>query len=205
MRAINTVLIIIGVIGIIVLMAAFTGFVLFSLDPPIKAQLSPVPVSADALKSFDQKIVVFKQKIEAGIAAKEKREVVLTITAEEINSKIVELVAQGDLPLKETLINFDNDLCKVYTVFNNPGVSAKIGLVAQLMVNKGNIKIVTVDFQVGRLPLQQSLIKSVGSILDVLVRMEGSADELQIDITGISVSDGRLTIRAMTRTTTTAK
>jgi hypothetical protein len=205
MRAINTVLIIFGVIGIIVLMAAFTGFVLFSLDPPIKTQLSSVPVSADALKSFDQKIVVFKQKIEAGIAAKDKREVVLTITSEEVNSKIVELVAQGDLPLKETLINFDNDLCKVYTVFNNPGVSAKIGVVAQLMVNKGNIKIVTVDFQVGRLPLQQSLIKNVGSILDVLVKMEGATDELQIDVTGISVSDGRLTIRGMTRTTATAK
>jgi hypothetical protein len=199
MRAINTLLIVIGVIGIIVLMAAFTGFILFSLDPPIKTQLSTVPVSADALKSFDQKIASFKQKIEASNAAKEKKEIVLTITSEEINSKIVELVAQGELPLKETVINFDNDLCKVYTVFNNPGVSAKIGLVAQFMVNKGSVKIVTVDFQVGRLPLQQSFIKSVGSILDVMIRMEGSTDELQIDITGVTVADGRLTIRGMTR------
>ena len=199
MRAINTLLIVIGVIGIIVLMAVFTGFILFSLDPPIKTQLSTVPVSADALKSFDQKVASFKQKIEASNAAKEKKEVVLTITSEEINSKIVELVAQGELPLKETVINFDNDLCKVYTVFNNPGVSAKIGLVAQFMVNKGSVKIVTVDFQVGRLPLQQSFIKSVGSILDVMIRMEGSTDELQIDITGVTVADGRLTIRGMTR------
>jgi hypothetical protein len=205
MRAINTVLIVIGVIGIIVLMAAFTGFILFSLDPPIKTQLSSVPVSADALKSFDQKIAAFKQKIEAGIAAKEKREVVLTITSEEVNSKIVELVAQGDLPLKETLVNFDSDLCKVYTVFNNPGISAKIGIVAQLMVNKGNIKVNTVDFQVGRLPLQQSFIKSVGSILDVLVKMEGPTEDLQIDFTGITVSDGRLTIRGMTRIPSTTK
>lgn len=199
MRAINTLLIVVGVIGIIVLMAAFTGFILFSLDPPIKTQLSAVSVSADALKSFDQKVASFKQKIEASIAAKEKKEVVLTITSEEINSKIVELVAQGELPLKETLINFDNDLCKVYTVFNNPGVNAKLGFVAQLMVNKGNIKIVMVDFQVGRLPLQQSFIKSIGNILDVLVRMEGSTEELQIDITGVTVADGRLTIKGMTK------
>ena len=200
MRALNTVLIIFGVIGIIALLAFFTGFILFSLDPPIKSQLSPVKVSADAVKSFDQKVTAFKQKITDAITAKEKREVLLTITSEEINSKIVELLAQGELPLKETLINFDNDLCKVYTVFNNPGANAKIGLVAQLMVNKGNIKIVAVDFQVGRLPLQQSLIKSAGNILDVLVKMEGSFDQLQIDITGVTVSDGRLTIRAMTRT-----
>ncbi len=199
MRAINTLLIVIGVIGIIVLMAIFTGYILFSLDPPIKTQLTPVQVSADAVKSFDQKVTVFKQKIADAITAKEKREVSLTITTEEVNSKIIELLAQGELPLKETLINFDNDLCKVYTVFNNPGASAKIGLVAQIMVNKGNIKIVAVDFQVGRLPLQQSFIKSVGNILDVLVKMEGSLDQLQIDFTGITVSDGRVTIRGTTR------
>jgi len=61
-------------------------------------------------KSFDQKIDVFKQKIESSIAAKEKNEVTLTVTAEEINSKTIELLAQGDLPLKEALINFDNNL-----------------------------------------------------------------------------------------------
>jgi hypothetical protein len=63
MRVINTVLIVMGVIGIIVLAAIFTGFVLFSLDPPIKSQLSAAPVSADAVKSFDQKVNGFKQKI----------------------------------------------------------------------------------------------------------------------------------------------
>jgi hypothetical protein len=199
MRAINTILIVFGVIGIIALLAIFMGFVLFSLDPPIKSQLSPVAVSADAVKSFDQKVAAFKQKINEGIAAKEKREVVLIITSEEINSKIIELLAHGELPLKETLINFDNDLCKIYTVFDNPGANAKIGLVAQIMANKGSIKIVAVDFQVGRLPLSQSLTKNVGSILDVLVRMEGSLDQLQIDFTGVTVSDGRISIRGATR------
>jgi hypothetical protein len=199
MKAISTLLIVIGVIGIIIIAAFFMGFILFSLDPPIKEQLAKAPVSADAVKSFDQKVTAFKQKIEASIAAKEKSEVVLTVTSEEINSKMIELLAQGELPLKETLINFDNDLCKVYTVFDNPGINAKIGLVAQLMVNKSNIKVVVVDFQLGKLPLPQSLVKSVGNILDVMFRMQGITEDLQIDITGITVGDGRLTIKGLTK------
>jgi hypothetical protein len=199
MKAINTVLMVIGVIGIIIIAAVFMGFILFSLDPPIKSQLTPTPVSADAVKSFDQKIISFKQKIEAASAAKEKREVSLTVTSEEINSKVVELLAQGELPLKEMKINFDDDLCKVYAVFNNPGINAKTGLAAQLVVNKSNLKIAVVDFQLGRLPVPKSMVQGVGSILDVMFRMEGITDDLQIDITGITVSDERLIIKGMTR------
>jgi hypothetical protein len=199
MRAINTVLLVMGVIGIIVLAAIFTGFILFSLDPPIKSQLSAAPVSADAVKSFDQKVTSFKQKIAASVAAKEKKEVILTVTSEEINSKMVELLAQGELPLKETLINLDNDQFKIYTVFNNPGFNAKIGLVAQLVVTKGNIKIAVTDFQLGRLPLSQSLIKSVGNILDILIRMEGFTEDLKIDVTAVTIGDGRLTIKGLTQ------
>lgn len=199
MKAINTVLMVIGMVGIIIIAAVFMGFILFSLDPPIKSQLTPTPVSADAVKSFDQKIISFKQKIEAASAAKEKREVSLTVTSEEINSKVVELLAQGELPLKEMKINFDDDLCKVYAVFNNPGINAKTGLAAQLVVNKSNLKIAVVDFQLGRLPVPKSMVQGVGSILDVMFRMEGITDDLQIDITGITVSDERLIIKGMTR------
>ena len=202
MKAINTVLMVIGVIGIIILLAIFMGFILFSLDPPIKSQLTPTPVSADAVKSFDQKVAAFKQKAEAVIAAKEKKEVVLSLTASEINSKVIELLAQGDLPMKEMSINLSNDLFKVYAVFNNPGINAKTGLIAQLMVNKGNIKIVVVDFQLGRLPLPQSVVKNVGSILDIIFRMEGFEEELSLDITSATVSDDSLIIKGMTKPAT---
>lgn len=199
MKAISTLLMVIGVIGIIILAAIFMGLILFSLDPPIKSQLSPTPISADAVKSFDQKVDTFKQKIAAAAAAKEEKEIALTITAKEINSKMVELLAQGELPMKEMLINFDNDLCKVYAIYNNPGINAKTGLIAQLMVNKGNIKIVVVDFQLGKLPLPKAMVKSVGSILDVIFRMEGFAEDLALDITSVTVGDERLTIKGMTR------
>jgi hypothetical protein len=199
MKAITTLLMVIGVIGIIVLIAILLGVILFSLDPPIKSQLIPAQVSADAVDSFDQKVDALKQKIEAAKAANEKKEVTLTISADEINSKIVELLAQGELPMKELLINFDEDLCKVYAVYNNPGINAKTGLLAQLMVNKGNIKIVAVDFQLGKLPLPKSIVKSAGSVLDVVLRMEGITEDLSIDITSVTVGDGHLMIKGLTR------
>lgn len=199
MKAISTLLMVIGVIGIIIIAAVLMGFILFSLDPPIKSQLAVTPVSADALKSFDQKITAFKQKIDAAVAAKERKEVSLTVTSEELNSKVIELLAQGELPLKEAKINFDDDLCKVYAVFNNPGINAKTGLAAQIVASKNSLKIVVVDFQLGRLPLPKSMVKSVGNILDVMFRMEGITEDLPIDITGVTVADERLTIKGMTR------
>jgi len=199
MKIISTFLMVIGVIGIIIIAAVLMGFILFSMDPPIKSQLSPTPVSADAVKSFDQKIVAFKQKIEAAAAAKERREVNLTITSEELNSKLVELLAQGELPFKEAKINFDDNLCKMYSVFSNPGINAKTGLAAQLVASKGSLKMVVVDFQLGRLPLPKSMIKGVGNILDVMFRMEGITEDLAIDVTGVTISDERLTIKGMTR------
>ena len=199
MKAISTLLMVIGVIGIIIIAAVLMGFILFSLDPPIKSQLAVTPVSADALKSFDQKITAFKQKIDAAVAAKERKEVSLTVTSEELNSKVIELLAQGELPLKEAKINFDDDLCKVYAVFNNPGINAKTGLAAQIVASKNSLKIVVVDFQLGRLPLPKSMVKSVGNILDVMFRMEGITEDLPVDITGVTVADERLTIKGMTR------
>ena len=201
MKAISTLLMVIGVIGIIIIAAVFMGFILFSIDPPIKSQLAVTPVSADAVKSFDQKITAFKQKIDAAVAAKERREVSLTVTSEELNSKVVELLAQGELPLKEAKINFEDDLCKIYAVFNNPGINAKTGIAAQLVASKSNLRIVVVDFQLGRLPLPKSMVKSVGNILDVMFRMEGITEDLPLDITGVTVSDERLTIKGMTRQT----
>lgn len=55
MKAISTILMIIGVIGIIVIAAILMGFILFSLDPPIKSQLTPASVSPEALKASTKK------------------------------------------------------------------------------------------------------------------------------------------------------
>lgn len=113
---------------------------------------------------------------------------------------MTELIARNELPMKEgAIINFDNDLCKIYAPFNSTIMNAKIGLIAQLSVNKGNLKIVVADFQLGKLPLPKPLVERIGNILDIIFRMEGMVDDLDIDITGVTISDDRLTIKGITR------
>ena len=123
----------------------------------------------------------------------------LTITDEEINSKIVEQLAQGELPVKQLMINFNEDICRVYAVLNNPGIKAKVGLVTQLTVQNKDIKLVVADLQVGRLPLTKPMVKQLGSIADILFKMEGLTSDLPVDITSISIEDELLTLKGVTR------
>jgi len=187
-----------GVIAIIAILGLVMSIVLFSLDPPIKNELTTVAVSAEALKSFEQKIDSFTKQAETAAEAKEKKQLTLSITNEEINSKIVEQLAEGELPLKQMAINFNEDVCKIYAVFNNPGIKAKVGLITQLTVQKNNIKLVVNDFQLGRLPLTKSVIKEMGNIADILVRLEGFTEDLPVDITSIAVEDELLVLRVVT-------
>jgi hypothetical protein len=43
------------------------------------------------------------------------------------------------------------------------------------------------------------MVQGVGNILDIMFRMEGMTEDLNIDITGITVSDERLIIKGITR------
>ncbi len=189
---------VLGVIAIVAILGLVMSIVLFSLDPPIKNDLITVTVSAEALKSFEQKIGSFKKQAETAAEAKEKKQLTLSITNEEINSKIVEQLAEGELPLKQMAINFNEDVCKIYAVFNNPGIKAKVGLITQLTVQKNNIKLVVNDFQLGRLPLTKSVVKQMGNIADILVRLEGFTEDLPVEITSIAVEDELLILRVVT-------
>lgn len=199
MKIISNILMVLGVIAIIVILAVVMGIVLYSMAPPLKNDLVPVPVSAEALKSFDQKVDTFIKQAEAAAEAKEQKQLTLTITDEEINSKIVEQLAQGELPVKQLMINFNEDICKVYAVLNNPGIKAKIGLVTQLTIQNKDIKLVVADLQVGRLPLTKPMVKQLGSIADILFKMEGLTSDLPVDITSISIEDELLTLKGVTR------
>jgi len=199
MKIISNILMVLGAIAIIVIFAVIMGIVLYSMAPPLKNDLVPVPVSAEALSSFDQKIDTFMKQAETAAEAKEKQQLTLTVTDEEINSKIVELLAKGELPVKQLMINFNEDICKAYTVLNNPGINAKVGLTTQLTVQNKDIKLVVTDLQLGRLPLTKPMVQQLGNIADLLFKMEGFTADLPVDITSVSVEDELLVLKGVTR------
>ena len=199
MRVVKIILMSIGAIGIIFFIFLIVGLFLYSLTPSIKKQMTQLPVSYDAVQSLDDKVDTFEAEIKEAVAAKEKSEIALIISEEEANSKIIELLAEGKLPFKELLINFGEDLCLVYAVLDNPGIAAKVGVVAQLEIIESDIKVVVIDFDLGRLPLPKSVNDWFGRLLDMLVKTEGPAEDLPLEVTGIEFTDKQLIIEGLTK------
>jgi hypothetical protein len=67
-----------------------------------------------------------------------------------------------------------------------------------LTVQKNDIQLVVTDFQLGRLPLTKSMIKQLGNVADILLKMEGFTEELPIDITSISIEDELFVLKGVT-------
>ena len=101
---------------------------------------------------------------------------------------------EDKLPLKEILVNFRDDFCWAYAILDNAGVDAKTGIIAQPDIVEGNITIIVTEFQLGKLPLPNSVDDSIGKLLDIILKIEGPTDELPLEITGFEIDDGKFTI-----------
>ena len=197
MRLIRGFITAIGIIGILFIIALIMGYYLFCLTPPIKAKMAPAMPSAEAAESFNQKFETFEAEIEAAVDAGEEREVSLAITEQEVNNKMLDVLAEGELPLKSVLINFGDGHFLAYVVVENPGVSAKTGVLAQIKVVDGGLKIAVEDFDLGKLPLPQSAKNGVGELLTIMVRLK--LTDLPLEITNVEISNHKLTVVGSTK------
>ena len=199
MRIITSILVGIGVIGLIIFMLILAGCLLYSLTPAMKDHMREVPVSYEEVEKFDQKLETFEEEVTAAAEAGEAKKMSLLITEEEVNSKIIELMAEDKLPVKELFINFNDDLCWVYTVLNNPGIGAKVGIIAEVESIDGEIKIRVVDFHIGRLPLPKSADEWVANLLEVLAVMQSPIEDLPAKLTLITIKDGSFSFEVLTK------
>ncbi len=200
MRLIKGLIMVIGVIGIMVILAVLIGYYLYSLSPRIQASLTPVAVSADAAQSFDQKLDELESQIEAAVGAGESKEVSLIITENETNSKLVQMLAEGELPmLKRILINFGDGYFLTYAVVDAPGIDAKMGLMGHVTIIEGEPKIVMDEFNLGKLPLPKSIDKRAEQLLNIIVSLQ--LPEVSLDITGVEIKNHEMTITAIAGTT----
>ena len=198
MRLIKWLITVIGIIGVLVIIALVMGYYLFCLTPRIQAKMVPVMLSAEAAQSFDQKLKTLETEIEAAVAAGEEREVSLVITEKEVNSKLIEVLAEGELPLKEILINFRDGHFLVYAIVGTPGVDAKTGAIGQIEVVNGDPKVVVEDFDLGKLPLPQAANSRLGDLLNIIVRLKLA--DFPLEITNVEISNHQLTVAGLTET-----
>jgi len=172
--------------------------VLYSLTPSLKDQMAQTAVSADAVKNCNKKIDTFKLDAEKAALAKETKELTLTLTVEEINSKLIEILAEGELPIKEAFVNFTDDRIWVYAEITAVPVPAKIVMIGDAAIVKDKIHTNVDVFKLGRLPLPSSTIEQVNSLSNIIVKMELPFDYLPIKITSIGVSNNSLILKVLT-------
>jgi len=199
MRLIKGLIMVIGVIGVMVIFTLLIGYYLYSLSPRIQARLIPVAVSADAVQSFNQKLDELEGQIKAAVGAGENREVSLIITENEINSKLVQMLAEGELPLlKRILINFGDGYFLTYAVVDTPGIDAKTGLMGRVEIVEGEPEIVIDEFNLGKLPLPKSVDKRVEQLVNIIVTLQ--LPEVSLDITSAEIKNHQLTVTGITKT-----
>ena len=191
MRLIRGCITVVGIIGILVIIALIMGYYLYSLRPWIQAKMTPVAVTAEAAQSFDQKFEALEMEIHQAIAAGEERETALVITEKEVNSKLVEVLAEGDLPFDQILVNFREGRFLIYAVADVPGVAARTGAIGRIQVVNGDLEIVIEDFDLGKLPLPQAVNGGVEKLLDIMVKLKLA--DVPLEITAVEISDRELT------------
>jgi len=199
MRLIKGIIMVIGAIGVIVIVALIIGYYLYSLSPRIQERMIPVAVSADAAQSFDQKLDALESQIKAAVDTGESKQVSLVITENEINSKLVQMLAEGELSqLKRVLINLGDGYFLIYAVVDTPGIDAKTGSMGRVEIIEGKPKVVIDEFNVGKLPLPQSINRRAEQLMNIIVSLQ--LPEMPPDITSVEIKNHELTVTGTTKT-----
>jgi len=160
----------------------------------------PVSVSSEGVETFDQKLNAFRTEIKAAVDAREKKEVTLVVTEKEVNSKLVQVLAEGELPLERILINFSDGRFLVYTIVETSGVNAKTGAIGRIEVVKGAPKIIIEDFNLGKLPLPKIVNMRVEQLANIVVRLQLA--DMSLEITSVQIKNRQLTVIGTTKTGT---
>ena len=199
MRFIKGFVMVVGIIGIITIIALCLGYFLYSLTPWTQAKMTPVTVTADAAQSFDDKIAALKKEAKEASAANQVKEVQLVLTEGEINSKLTELLAEGALPknVKKVLINFREKQFLVYTVIDVPGLAAKVGAIGNIKIVDENPKVTLQDLDIGKLPITNSNTERAEGFLDFAIK--GQMPNIPMKVTGVDIGKHNITITGTTK------
>jgi hypothetical protein len=198
-KAFTTTLMIFGVFAIVVILFVIAGVILYAMTPPLKLNIIVSPVTADASKSFDNKVDTFKRDVTLAASAREKKEFSLILSENEINSKIVEQIAEGKFSFKEMVVSLHPDVAWTCFTFDNQGIPAKVGVIATAVVEKGSIKWNISNFQLGMLPLSNSVNTYATSLVNIFSAMNNPLENLPLEITGVKFDDKKLTIKVMSK------
>jgi len=199
MKILQGFLIFMGALAVLAIIALMFGYVLALLTPDTRANMRPVVLSSEAVDSLNKKLSDIKKVTAAADEAKTSKDVQLVITEEEINSTVVMALAEGTLPAKEMLINFNDGYVMMYTSWNFPGIPVKTGIIGTLDAENGKPVFVIHDFYLGKLPVPDSIDGGVQDLVNILFKMNAPMEELNFELKEVTISEGQLKLGGVTK------
>ena len=192
-------LIFMGALAVLVIIALLVGYVMALLTPDMRSNMRPVVLSAEAVDSFNNKLSELKKEVALVDGTKQAKAVELTITEEEINSVIVMALAEGTLPAKEMLVNFNDGYLLVYDAWSFPAAPVRTAVIGTLDIENAKPKFIIRDFYLGKVPVPQGFDQGIQDLINVMIKMNAPMEELRFDLKEVTISEGQLKLTGTTR------
>ena len=192
-------LIFMGALAVLAIIALLVGYVMALLTPDMRSNMRPVVLSAEAVDSFNNKLSELKKEVALVDGTKQAKAVELTITEEEINSVIVMALAEGTLPAKEMLVNFNDGYLLVYDAWSFPAAPVRTAVIGTLDIENAKPKFVIRDFYLGKVPVPQGFDQGIQDLINVMIKMNAPMEELRFDLKEVTISEGQLKLTGTTR------
>jgi len=199
MRILQGFLIFMGVLAVLAIVALIAGYVLALLTPDMRSNMRPVVLSSEAVDSLNAKIDTMKKEAAAADASKTKKNIELVITEEEINSIIVMTLAEGNLPAKEMLVNYNDGYLLTYNAWNFPGLPIKTGIMGSIDAENGNPNFMVRSFYLGKLPLPNAINQNVQDIINIVLKLNAPLTELKLNLQEVTISEGQMRLLMVTK------
>jgi hypothetical protein len=199
MRILQGFLIFMGALAVLAIIALIVGYVLALLTPDMRSNMRPVVLSAEAVDSFNKKLSDLKKEAAVTDTTKPSKNIQITITEEEVNSVIVMALAEGTLPAKEMLVNFNDGYLLVYNAWSFPAAPVKTAVIGTLDIENGKPKFIIRDFYLGKVPVPQGFDQGIQDLVNIMIKMNAPMEELRSDLKEVTISEGQLKMAGTTK------
>jgi hypothetical protein len=198
MKALKLTGIVIGSILVLVLIVVAVVWILLSRPSKIAAGVTSVPSDTQAAQSLDTKWNNFDSTIAKSSAG---TPVTVTLTQEEVNSKVNAQLSTVDLPdgltvsnvnvnLKDGQILLSADL--KYSIF-----SGSAGMTATVQIVDGQPTVVVTDVDMGSLPIPQSMKDQLTGLISGASLFQESTASFVTQ--SVQIADGEIIISGITK------
>ncbi|MGA2159545.1 MAG: hypothetical protein WB588_03750 [Dehalococcoidia bacterium] len=201
MKILQGFLIVMGALAVLAILAVIFSYVLALLTPDIRSNMREVIPSSEAVDSLNQKLDDLKTTCVTASSSDTKKDISLVLTEEEVNSALVMAMAEGTLPAKKVLVNFNDGYMLIYNTWSFPGLPIQTVIMGSLEVDNGKPTFLIKDFSLGKLPVPDSVDQGVQEIANILIRLNVPLQELKINLQDITISDGQIKITGVTGVT----